>query len=91
MRPTGTENFASLENYGWFFLRHIYRFLRLVERTLMSKLYKIPVLKSFIGSSEINTVAGRERISREFLAFYQNERHFPDIAGDKGAKNFREW
>jgi hypothetical protein len=69
----------------------VHRFVRLIETTSMNKLYKIPVLRSFLQDDELKTEASRSEITKNFHRFYQNERHYPDIAKDKASKGFREW
>jgi hypothetical protein len=65
--------------------------LQEIEKTSMTKSYKIPVLLSFIKGNILKTSLKIDDIISNFKQFYQsNERYLIDIQ-DKSNKNWQQW
>ncbi|WP_292460968.1 helicase [Methanothermococcus sp.] len=66
-------------------------FLNMMERTRMTKTYKIPLLKSFIRYNGISLKCNEEDIYRSFKEFYDNPENSLDMERHKRTKNFKKW
>ncbi|WP_048062362.1 hypothetical protein [Methanococcus aeolicus] len=66
-------------------------FLNMMERTRMTKTYKIPLLKSFIRNNHISLKCGEEDIYRSFKEFYDNPENSLDMERHERTKNFKKW
>lgn len=66
-------------------------FLMEVEKTSMSKSYKIPVLLSFIKNGVMVTDVSIEEVGKSFMDYYKNSKvHRRDFT-DKKHANWQEW
>lgn len=66
-------------------------FLKKIETTDMKKLYKIPVLLSFIQGEKLIPVVGEKEIVRSYRSFYSNKSNAVDLLKDKKTENYSEW
>ena len=66
-------------------------FLNMLERTRMTKTYKIPLLKSFIRDNRISLKCSEEDIYKSFKEFYNNPENSLDMERHKRTKNFKKW
>lgn len=61
------------------------RFIRLIETTNMSQLYKLPVIWSFVTDQGIKNSVTMDEIIDSFIKFYSNNRNRLDIVRNKNA------
>lgn len=74
-----------------FFDSVVYDFFKELEKTSMSKSYKIPVLKSFISKDGIKNRVSLDEIGKIYMEYYLNDkRHSLDL-NNKKHKDFRNW
>jgi hypothetical protein len=66
-------------------------FLNMLERTRMTKTYKIPLLKSFIRDNHISLKCSEGDIYKSFREFYNNPENSLDMERHKRTKNFKKW
>lgn len=65
-------------------------FLLDLETTIMTKLYKIPTIRSFIQGQRLQATVSSTEIGRTMQSFYEDERFHVDMQ-DKSSKDHREW
>lgn len=66
-------------------------FLLEIEKTHMSKAYKIPTINSLFENNTISSYVSLERIGQNFMRFYKDvSLHQKDLK-DKSNKNWRNW
>ncbi len=66
-------------------------FLKYLEKTRMSKLYKLPTIAALIEGQKTNKEVSLEKVGEKFMLFYtQNPLHQRDLR-DKSNKNWRSW
>lgn len=65
-------------------------FINLIETTSMSRLYKMPLLSSFIKGDHMVLHAGWDDIARSFREFYSNGSNRVDIRGLKHFEGYDE-
>lgn len=74
----------SIENnYEINLSKHEQEFIIDIENTSMTKLYKIPVLKSLIERSRLKPSVALTKIQSDFKEFYSSPSNFIDIANQK--------
>jgi superfamily II DNA or RNA helicase/HKD family nuclease len=61
-----------------------------LERTAMSKLYKIPTLRAFIQGKELLGSVSSHAIGMSLKTFYEDPRFHIDMR-DKSSRNFQDW
>ncbi len=66
-------------------------FLLDIEKTSMSKSYKIPTILSFINNSLTIKEVTSLSIANKFMDFYTNNRRYQLDLNDKSNKNWRTW
>ncbi len=62
-----------------------------LESTRMSKLYKIPVLSSFIQDDQLQMKVSLEEIGQSFMNFYKDNKKYQKDLNNKKHKNWQEW
>ena len=67
------------------------KFINMIEKTSMSKMYKIPVVQSFLKDEKVHTSAYIEEIVNSFKEFYTNNRNKLDMVRDKSSRNHMEF
>ena len=78
------------EEMGWLDMP-TEKFIREVEKTSMSKAYKIPTILSLIEGDRMRAKVGLETIGRNFMIFYLDfPLHQKDL-NDKSNVNWRNW
>ena len=70
---------------------YIEKFLLEIEKTSMSKSYKIPVLKSFIGNKKLIEKVSLEKIGEEFMKYYKNNKIHQKDLNNKKHKGWENW
>ncbi len=67
------------------------KFINMIETTSMSKMYKIPVIDSFLKDDKVHTSLNIEEIVNSFKEFYSNNRNKLDMVRDKSSRNHMEF
>jgi len=68
-----------------------HEFIKMVETTKLSKLYKIPVLLAFYNDGNILMSVNEEEVLKRFKAFYENGQNYLDMLRHDGTKDYRTW
>ena len=58
-------------------------FLRMIETTSMSRMYKVPLIRSFFRGARIVFEPSSEDIARSFREFYSRDNNMVDFEGVK--------
>lgn len=67
------------------------RFINTLEKTLMSRSYKIPLLLAFYNNGKIKMELNDDDIYHSFRVFYSFGINGIDLMQDKGGQNYRQW
>lgn len=67
------------------------KFIRLIETTNMSQLYKIPVLLAFCKDNEFKMSITAQDIVESFKSFYSDSQNAKDLLRNKEGKNYKNW
>ncbi len=67
------------------------RFINMIEKTSMSKLYKMPILLAFFKETDIKMVLDERDIIDSFREFYSRDNNIIDMKSDSGKKNIDSW
>lgn len=68
-----------------------FEFINAMEKTGMSKTYKMPLLLAFYNNGEMKLELNDEDIYDSFKTFYKKGSNAIDLLRDKSGKNFRNW
>ena len=68
-----------------------HRFIREIENTSMSKLYKMPVLLAFCNGGKIKAKITDDDLYESFREFYSHGANKVDMLRDKGTEGFMDW
>ncbi len=68
-----------------------HEFIREIENTKMSKLYKIPILLAFYNNGNIKLAINNEDIYRSFKEFYSHGSNAIDMLRDNTSSNYKNW
>lgn len=66
-------------------------FINRIERTSMSKTYKMPVLLTFYNQGDIRMAVTDEELAEEFKVFYHHGANGKDLLQDKANRDFKTW
>ncbi len=66
-------------------------FINMVEKTSMSKTYKMPVLLAFYNDGEMKMEIDDEDLFKSFKIFYSNSSNAVDMLKDSSTKNYKQW
>jgi len=66
-------------------------FIRMLEKTKMSKLYKIPTILTFIGPNGFRKESTMDKIATSMKDFYLKDGNIIDITDDKSKNNIESW
>ncbi|MGM0411387.1 MAG: DEAD/DEAH box helicase, partial [Bacillota bacterium] len=66
-------------------------FLYELEKTRMSKSYKIPVLLSLVDDDRLKTEVSLNKVGLTFMNFYRNHKKHQKDLNNKRHKNWQEW
>ena len=66
-------------------------FIQMIEKTAMSKTYKLPTFLAFIDDNQLLLKIDDERLYESFHEFYSHGSNAIDLLRDKSTKNFKEW
>lgn len=67
------------------------RFIRMIEITMMSQLYKMPLLLSFYNNGDIRHKISEENIYKSFKKFYSDGSNAVDLTRNKNTKNYKDF
>ncbi|NDL67541.1 DEAD/DEAH box helicase family protein [Anaerotalea alkaliphila] len=67
------------------------RFIRMLEQTNMSQLYKLPVFLAFHNQGDFRREVGPEELIASFREFYQDPQNARDLLRNKSGRDFRSW
>ncbi|MGV8154110.1 MAG: DEAD/DEAH box helicase [Alkaliphilus sp.] len=68
-----------------------HEFIKMIENTSMSKLYKIPILLAFYNNGDVRTHIGEKEILESFKIFYEDGQNRLDMLKDKSTREFGKW
>lgn len=68
-----------------------HEFLKEIESTKMTKLYKMPLLLSFIKRDKLLPSVGEKEIAGSFRLFYSHKSNSVDLLKDNNTKGFATW
>lgn len=74
-----------------FFDSVVYDFFKELEKTSMSKSYKIPVLKSFVSENGLKKRVSLDEIAKVYMEYYLNDKRHSIDLNNKKHKDFRNW
>ena len=66
-------------------------FLTMIEKTSLSKTYKLPTFLAFIQNGSLQLHIDDDDLYRAFLDFYSKGSNGVDLLRDKGTKDFKKW
>ncbi|NBG88116.1 DEAD/DEAH box helicase family protein [Isachenkonia alkalipeptolytica] len=67
------------------------KFLRELEKTSMSKSYKIPTIEPFTQKDEMRRQVSIEEVAESFMKFYKNHKLHQKDLNNKNHKNWETW
>ncbi|SHK05347.1 PLD-like domain-containing protein [Anaerobranca californiensis DSM 14826] len=68
-----------------------HKFINFIEKTAMTKSYKIPILLAFYNNGNIKLTISPEDIYQSFKDFYSNPSNSIDMLRDKKTRDFKNW
>ncbi len=68
-----------------------HEFLKEIEKTAMTRLYKMPILLGFYNNGEIKMEIDDYDIARNFRSYYSNHANALDLLDQESTKDFMEW
>lgn len=68
-----------------------HEFLRAIEKTSMTKMYKLPIFLAFYNHGDMMLFIDEEDIYHSFQEFYANASNAVDMLRDKGSRDYRTW
>jgi len=68
-----------------------HEFLKAIENTSMTKMYKMPILLAFYNNGQMKMQIDEDDIYRSFKEFYSNPANAVDMVRDKSTKDYRSW
>lgn len=66
-------------------------FINMIEKTAMSKTYKIPTIRAFIEENELKLSITNDNLFHSFKSFYNQGSNGVDLKRDKGTKDYQTW
>ena len=66
-------------------------FINMIEKTSMSKTYKLPTLLAFIQEDQLLLTIDDEMLYQSFNKFYSHGSNAIDLLRDKSTQNFKQW
>lgn len=66
-------------------------FVNMIEKTAMSKTYKLPTILTFIQDNHLKLAITNEDLFFSFKTFYEQGSNGVDLKRDKGTKNYQTW
>ncbi|MDO4927333.1 MAG: DEAD/DEAH box helicase, partial [Turicibacter sp.] len=66
-------------------------FINMIEKTSMSKTYKLPTLLAFIQENQLLLTIDDEMLYQSFNEFYSHGSNAIDLLRDKSTQNFKQW
>jgi superfamily II DNA or RNA helicase len=67
------------------------KFINMIEKTSMSKTYKIPVFLAFYDGGKLKIRINEDDIYQSFKNFYANGSNAVDLINQKSTEGFRDW
>ncbi|HHW00192.1 MAG TPA: DEAD/DEAH box helicase family protein [Clostridiaceae bacterium] len=68
-----------------------HEFLKEIENTSMTKMYKIPILLAFYNNGQMKLKIDEDDIYESFKEFYSNPSNAIDMLRDKSSMNYKSW
>lgn len=68
-----------------------HEFLKVLENTAMTKMYKMPIFLAFYNKGKMKLVIDEEDIYESFKEFYSNGSNAVDMLKDKSTRNYKYW
>jgi len=68
-----------------------HEFLKEIENTSMSKMYKMPILLAFYNNGQMKLKIDEDDIYYSFKGFYSNPSNAVDMLRDKSSRNYKSW
>ena len=66
-------------------------FINMIEKTAMSKTYKLPTILAFIKNERLELKINDEDLYESFKDFYSHGSNAVDLLRDKNSQTFKEW
>lgn len=66
-------------------------FINMIEKTAMSKTYKIPTILTFIQNNQLKLSITNDDLFHSFKEFYKQGSNGVDLKRDKGTKDYQTW
>lgn len=66
-------------------------FIKMIEKTSMSKTYKLPTILAFIKNDHLELKINDEDLYESFKDFYSHGSNAVDLLRDKNSQTFKEW
>lgn len=66
-------------------------FVNMIEKTAMSKTYKIPTILAFFQDNQLKLSITNDDLFHSFKDFYEQGSNGVDLNRDKGTKNYQTW
>ena len=66
-------------------------FINMIEKTAMSKTYKLPTILAFIKNERLELKINDEDLYESFKNFYSHGSNAVDLLRDKNSQTFKEW
>lgn len=66
-------------------------FINMIEKTSMSKTYKLPTILAFIKNERLELKINDEDLYESFKDFYSHGSNAVDLLRDKSTQNFKQW
>lgn len=68
-----------------------HKFIKVVENTMMTKIYKMPLLLAFYNNGNIKLKVGPDDIYEAFKEFFSNPSNAIDLEVHKSTRNYKDW
>lgn len=68
-----------------------HEFIKEIENTKMSKLYKMPILLAFYNNGNVKLAVNDEDIYKSFKEFYSHGSNAVDMLRDSTTSNYKDW
>ena len=84
------QNDLSDEEIAWLDTPAV-NFINMIEKTSMSKTYKLPTILAFIKNGRLELKINDEDLYESFKDFYSHGSNAVDLLRDKNSQTFKEW
>ncbi|UUF06437.1 DEAD/DEAH box helicase family protein [Turicibacter bilis] len=84
------QNDLSDEEIAWLDTPAV-NFINMIEKTSMSKTYKLPTILAFIKNGRLELKINDDNLYESFKDFYSHGSNAVDLLRDKNSQTFKEW